>query len=315
MTRSHTMYDVQQSRIDIRLQQLKLHQLRAFVAISDLGNFGEAALQLQLTQSALSHSIAALEETLGVQVLIRGRHGATITPIGESLLPHARQVLLSIERFVQEADYGKGLNGGGLRLAAFRSVATHVLPTLIAQFRQTFPNIKVAISEYAHATCVEQALREGQADIGFTVLPTNEDCETWSVVQDEYLALLPPNTTLAARSLSWEQLSTFSLISCLANSCHFPVYRHLEKFIVPLKFAYDVLESSTMVSMVAQGLGAGVLARLSAEPIPAEVQVYPLPVPLERWIVAAVPRKALWTPAMTAFLDQLKLLVAPRRHS
>lgn len=74
----------------------------------------------------------------------------------------------------------------------------------------------------------------------------------------------------------------------------------------PLKVAYAVNEDSTIVSMVVQGLGAAILPRLAAEPIPERIQVYSLPVSLERVIGVAVLANALQTPAAFAFLDTLK---------
>jgi DNA-binding transcriptional LysR family regulator len=74
----------------------------------------------------------------------------------------------------------------------------------------------------------------------------------------------------------------------------------------PLKVAYEVNEDSTIVSMVVQGLGAAILPRLAAEPLPAGVQVYSLPVPLERVIGVAILSNVLHTPAVFAFLDALR---------
>jgi hypothetical protein len=58
----------------------KLSQIRALVAVAEFGSFGEAALQLGLTQPTVSHAIATLEDELGVILLARGRHGAQLTP-------------------------------------------------------------------------------------------------------------------------------------------------------------------------------------------------------------------------------------------
>lgn len=62
---------------------MKLSQLLAVVAVADNGNFSEAALELNLSQPAVSHAIATLEDSLGVQLFLRGRHGAVATPAGE----------------------------------------------------------------------------------------------------------------------------------------------------------------------------------------------------------------------------------------
>ena len=98
--------------------RLKISQLRALVAVADLGRFSEAALHLDLSQSAVSHAIATLEEELGVVLVQRGRHGATLTPVGEQVVTEARQVLQSLEKICQKANLSKGLQGGQVRVAA-----------------------------------------------------------------------------------------------------------------------------------------------------------------------------------------------------
>ena len=288
---------------NINPNRIKPAQLRALVAIAEQGNFSEAALHLDISQSAVSHAIASLEEELGVVLLSRGRHGANLTPIGERMVTHARQVLQLLEAMAKEADLTKGLQGGSVRVACFRSVATHLLPGLIAQFRDRYPDITIMVIEYPGAADVEQALREGRADIGFVVLPTSQEFETWEVLQDEYLVLLPPTAKVLTAPLTWEQLAAYPFIHASSNACHAPVYKHLDHCKCSINIAYDVQESSTMVGMVSQGLGAAILARLSAEPLPPEVQVYRLPVPLERVIGVAVVANAFRTPAVFAFLD------------
>ncbi len=73
-----------------------------------------------------------------------------------------------------------------------------------------------------------------------------------------------------------------------------------------LNTASEIQEDSTIVSMVVQGLGAAILPRLAAEPIPKELHVYSLPVPVERVIGVAALSDALHVPAVFAFLDMLK---------
>jgi NAD(P)-dependent dehydrogenase (short-subunit alcohol dehydrogenase family) len=154
---------------------MNLSQLRAVVAVAECGNFSEAALSLNLTQSTVSHAIASLEDELGVPLFVRGRHGATLTPAGDRIADYARQVLQLLHLIQQEANLQRSLKGGQVRIAAFRSVATHVLPIVIAQFNQRFPDVLVMIVESPDEIHTEQALREGRADIGFTYLPTSQE--------------------------------------------------------------------------------------------------------------------------------------------
>ena len=285
---------------------MKLSQLRAIVAVADYGNFSEAALELNLSQPAISHAIATLEAELGVPLFARGRRGAVLTAAGERIVAHARQSLQHLELMQKEANLQKGLNGGQVRIASFRSVTTHLLPVVIARFRDRFPNIGITIIERPDYLDIEQTLRDGRADIGITYLPTSPEFEVWELVRDDYVVLLPPNACIGGAHLTWDELAAYTLILLPCLPCGRLLHQHLTTIAPPMNTASDIQEDSTIVSMVMQGLGAAILPRLAAEPIPTSLQVYPLPAPLKRVIGVATVAEALHTPAVLAFLDTLK---------
>jgi DNA-binding transcriptional LysR family regulator len=288
------------------LDQVKLSQLRAFVAAAEYSNFSEAALHLGVSQSAISHAIAALENQLGVVLLTRGRHGALLTPTGEQILPHACQMLQLLAAIGKEARLVRGLQGGQVRIATFRSVATHLLPELIARFRQTHPQISVTIDLFRGSDGVEQALRQGRADIGFICVPSTDEFEAWDWLRDEYVVLLPPNTKLS-EPLTWEELARYPLILPPEDDyCSILIRHHLNRLELNLTPTYRINEDSAIVSMVMQGLGATIIARLAAAPLPAEACVHSLPVPLERVIQVATAADALHSPAVYALLNLIK---------
>ncbi|MEO0969690.1 MAG: LysR family transcriptional regulator [Cyanobacteria bacterium J06639_18] len=175
---------------------MKLSQLRAVVAVADSGNFSEAALELQITQPAISYAVATLEEQLGVALFARGHRGVVLTPAGEWIVSHARQALQHLEMMQQEANIHRGLRGGQVRIASFRSVATHLLPKAIAKFNKQFPEVSVSIIERPHFIDIEDFLRQGRADIGTTYLPTGDEFEAWEILWDEYVALLVSNAII-----------------------------------------------------------------------------------------------------------------------
>ncbi|WAL62704.1 LysR family transcriptional regulator [Thermocoleostomius sinensis] len=291
---------------------LKISQLRAFVAVATCQNFSAAALDLGVSQSTVSHAIATLEEELGVLLLMRGRHGATLTPIGQEILSDARQILGLLESIATKANLDRGLQSGQVRVAAVRSIATHILPKVIAQFCRKFPMVQVVLVEYDRYLEVEQALRDGQADIGFTVLPTAPEFDTWILFYDEFVVLLPPTTDKDDRPLTWEQLAQLPMIINQRSVHHNRVVdEHLAQFGQTRQIAYRVREDSTISSMIQQGLGAAIIARLVAEPIPDEIQVKHLPVPLERVIGVAILANSLLPSATFAFLDVAKAVWCP----
>lgn len=286
---------------------IKLSQLRALLEIASCGNFSEAALHLNVSQSAVSHAIATLENELGVILLSRGRHGAHLTPVGKDIITDVQQIMNSLDEIARKANLSKGLEGGQVRIASFRSVATHVLPAVIAQFRRAFPAISVTITEHHNLPLVHQALRQGIADIGILYLPAPSDFEAWELFRDEYLVLLPPETDLPSPVLTWEQLQSFPLIMTPAeDSCRMLLRKHFAALGQPMNVAYEVREDSTILGMVEQGLGATVMARLAAEPLSPRIKTSKLPIPLERVIGVGVVAEALQPPAVFAFLDALR---------
>lgn len=284
---------------------MKLSQLRAVVAVADYGNFSEAALELQLTQPAISHAIATLETDLGVPLFVRGRHGAVLTPAGERILYYARLALQHIEMMQQEANRHKGLRGGNVRIASFRSVATHLLPKAISRFHKQFPEVGVTIVERPHYLDIENSLREGRADIGTTYLPTSDEFEAWEIVSDGYIVLLPPNAKINIQ-LTWEDLAAYQQVMLPPLPCGGILHEHLKVVAPFLNTVSDIQEDSTVVSMVNQGLAAAILPRLAALPIPPKVGVYSLPTPLSRVIGIAVSSNTLHVPAVFTFLEMLR---------
>jgi DNA-binding transcriptional LysR family regulator len=286
--------------------KLKLSQLRALVAVADCGNFSEAALQLDLSQSTISHAIATLEEELGVMLLQRGRHGAKLTPVGDRITAHARGVLNLLDAMTSEANQARGLQGGRLRIASFRSVATHVLPGAIARLHRRYPAISISVLEMDEVHQLKHALLKGDADLCVAETLEGEDFDSLHIFDDDYVALLPPGYKPKTGFLSLDDLRTMPLIGSSHSSCGLRIRCELSRQDAPLELAYCIRHDSSMVAMVQQGLGIAILPRLAAEPIPTDVRIVPLPFLLSRPIGATILKEALHTPALYAFLDALR---------
>lgn len=310
---------------------IKLSQLRALAAVADCGNFGEAAWQLGLTQPSVSHAIATLEEELGVVLVTRGRHGAHLTSAGQQILEPVQQILSLVDDVVQRAGQHRGLDGGEVRIATFRSAAAHLLPKLVAQFQAQFPAIEVTITEHYDYTYVEQEVREGKADIGITFLPTASEFESIEMLREQYVAVLPSSFVVEAdghekadtadakmiesdaislsttNNLTWDQINHLPLILYPDdNSCYMDVQRFFRQAGYTLKPRHQFRETSTILNMVAQGLGVAILPQLSAYGLPDGVRVAQLPDRLERIVGAIIRLDALHPPAIFAFLKLLK---------
>lgn len=284
---------------------MHLSHLRALVAVAEHHSFGAAALALGLSQSAISHGIAALEDSLGVVLFTRGRQGAVLTSAGASIVRHAQATLHHLELMEQEAYRHRGLEGGEVRIASFRSVATHILPEAIARFQALYPHIRVSLQEQPHYLAVDQSLLNGQTDVGFSHFPGGEGMESIELLADEYIVLFPPRAMVPG-VIDWADLDRYGLLLTPCLPCGVAFQKHLRHYAPQLSGNSTIQEDSTIVSMVQRGLGCAIMPRLAAEPIPPVIPWRSLPVPFFRHVAMSRVETALYSPAAYAFWDLLK---------
>lgn len=143
---------------------LKLHQLRALVAIADLGSINSAAKFLCLSQPAITQAIRDLEAGVGVTLLARTNSGVTVTQRGKSLLRHARLIVSELERAEEHMLQESGSLEGKIVVGLMPLAAVTILPKAYARFRKEMPRIRVEFIELPVAGLLN-GLRSGTLDI------------------------------------------------------------------------------------------------------------------------------------------------------
>ncbi|MFF8229320.1 LysR family transcriptional regulator [Streptomyces caelestis] len=140
---------------------MDLKAVRAFVAIADAGQFQKAAVDLSLTQQAVSKRIAALEKDLGVRLLVRTPRGAELTIDGQVLLSHARSLLQAEERAVAAVRPGE-------RALRVDVVGRRAAPAgLVRDFHRAHPDIALDVVTLFDANTAVTAVRDGAVDATF----------------------------------------------------------------------------------------------------------------------------------------------------
>jgi DNA-binding transcriptional LysR family regulator len=134
-------------------------------------NFRRAAECLHMAQPPLSVSIRKLEDELGARLFDRTRAGVRLTPVGRSVLEHARRTLFHADQFRQAASLAAGGQVGTLRIEYVASSTIHLLPRAIAHFRQSFPRVDLHLSE-ANTDAIMLSLQQGRTDVGIVRYPT-----------------------------------------------------------------------------------------------------------------------------------------------
>ncbi|CAH2600130.1 LysR family transcriptional regulator YeiE [Rhodovastum atsumiense] len=145
---------------------MTLDQLRVFVAVAERLHVTQAAATLNMTQSAASAAIAALEGSLGLRLFDRVGRGIALTEAGRLLLPEAKAVLTRLGQAVQALDELQGLRRGHLALHASQTIAGYWLPPLMHHFQQTWPQVTLSLG-IGNTAQVARAVLDGEADLGF----------------------------------------------------------------------------------------------------------------------------------------------------
>ena len=152
---------------------MTLEQLRIFIAVAEKQHVTRAAGELNLTQSATSAAVAALERRYGIKLFDRVGRGIVLTQIGRDFLNEARAVVARAKAAAQILDDLAGLKRGSLTLAASQTVANYWLPPRIETFRRTYPGIDLRV-RIANTEQVANAVIQGNADLGFVEGEVNE---------------------------------------------------------------------------------------------------------------------------------------------
>jgi DNA-binding transcriptional LysR family regulator len=145
---------------------MTLEQLRIFVAVAEREHVTRAAEALNVTQSAASGAIAALEARHDVKLFHRVGRGIELTDAGRLFFDEARAVLArAASAELALSEYG-GLKRGTLRLVASQTIAGYWLPERLAAFHQRYPMIELSVA-IDNTEGAARRVREGEAELGF----------------------------------------------------------------------------------------------------------------------------------------------------
>lgn len=248
---------------------MKLRQLQQFVTLAEVGNFRRAAQHLHMAQPALSVSIRNLEHELGVPLFERHSSGARLTTAGRAMLSQARQTLFHAAQCRQHIDDAQQGVSGVLRIGFIGSASYTMLPRLIPSLRQHFPKVELELNE-ATSSGVLEYVTERKLDLGLLRYPVLDavDCEILPLDQDEFVLAVAEHSPLAQRgpaiALSEAasqpfimyprtrvpSLSAMAMLRCQASG------------FVP-RIAQEAMQVQTIMSLVASGLGVGLIAGIA----------------------------------------------------
>ena len=316
---------------DTRPARLSLRALRYFVAAAEAGSITSGARQVRISQPSISAAIAQLEADLKVQLFVRHHaKGLSLTLSGDRLLVQARGLLAHAKELEQFAGAMGGAQRGEVSAGCFITLAPFLLPGLLAEFAERYPEIALSIEEGNQAEVLED-LRSGRCEVALTYAYGLSD-----EFEADVLAELPPRIILAQdhplarrRQLSLKELAGAPMI--LLDLPHtrdyfLSLFRSMK---IEPRVAHRTRSYEMVRGLAARGLGFGILNAIPRLPWTYDgnkVVAVPIAEELPNILVVSLRLKKLATrPIVTIFSEFAKhhfaavwpkpTQVAPKRRS
>ncbi|MFJ3792526.1 LysR substrate-binding domain-containing protein [Kitasatospora sp. NPDC090091] len=284
--------------------EVNLAQLRALIAVADAGGFGAAAAELGISQSAVSHAVAALERTLGAPVLLRSSP-ARPTPLGEQILPHARTAVASAAAVSAIATRHSGGLTGTVRLAAPTTVCQGLLPALLHDWRAAHPRLTVRVFE-GEDDELPVWLEASTVDAAVLVDADPAPPGAVGLGADSMHALLRRDHPLAGEAtVDVADLEDDDFLLS-EGGCE----RHIRESYrrAGARFAprHRIRDLNTLIGMVHAGVGVSVMPALALTMLPADCVLVPIRPAVHRTLTLTGPATRPWSPAVTGLLAAVR---------
>jgi DNA-binding transcriptional LysR family regulator len=288
----------------IDLRELEIRHLEALDAVAAEGTFGRAAARLGYTQSAVSQQIAALERIIGDKVFDRpgGPRPVELTPLGSHVLTAGRELLARVDALSLDLDLYRTGSVGRLAIGTFQSVSATLLPRLVAQVRERFPDLDLQVTETDRDDELGDRLRNGELDVTFYVGEVPAEFESVHLIDDPFVLLAPPDR-FPAGPVRLADLADVPMIGQHPHACQLLNEGGLRAQGIEPNYVFRTNDNGTVAAMVRAGMGVAVLPFLCTEPEDARISLHTLHPPIpDRSISLAWRRNRTVSPVAERFI-------------
>ena len=285
-----------------------IQQLRVFVAVAHSRSLAEASERVHLSQPAISIALRKLEDNVGGALFARTSRQLALTPEGDAFLPIAVRLLNDWNEAFEDLSDQFSKQRGKVTVAALPTLAAGLFPDVIKRFHEVYPRINLSLHDVL-ADQINQMVREGRADLGLSVPPSEADDLSFEpVLEDSYVAVCPcGHPLLAQNSVAWSQLAAYPFIGInRLSSSRQDIDRIMQSVGERLDILCDARQIATVGRMVAAGLGISVLPSLSFRQIATDgIEHRPLAEPTIRRELGIILSRRHPPSAATSALRQL----------
>jgi DNA-binding transcriptional LysR family regulator len=245
---------------------LTLRQLQVFESVARHLSHSRAAVELYLSQPAVSMQMRQLEQTLGVPLFEQTGKKLFLTEGGRELLHYSLTILQQMQEL--EAVFGemKGLERGQLNISAV-STANYFMPQLLARFVQQHPKLKIGL-QIANRDAVLRHLDENRADLAIMGQPPEgSEMQAEDFMQNPLVVIAAPHHALAGQhAIKPRQLAqeTF-LLREQGSGTRRVVERYFASHRIPLPASMEMDTNESIKQSVQAGMGLGIISRHAIE--------------------------------------------------
>ncbi|MEW2916063.1 LysR family transcriptional regulator [Ruegeria sp. ANG10] len=241
---------------------MELRQLQCFVAVAEELHFRKAGERLGLSQPALSDRISALEHELGLALFFRTTRQVSLTQAGSEFLRDAKRILADIDKSVSKARHTADSGLKTLRVSGVDEAISMLLPPALIEFRKRQPSVHVDILEISSSDYHTQELAKHRTDIAFVRKPPEaEFLQADLLYHQGAVVVLPSASELAGRALlSAADIRDHPIIGFPKRArpiLHDLLWNSFRAQGWQPDIACEVIDKSTMLQLVAHGVGIG----------------------------------------------------------
>jgi DNA-binding transcriptional LysR family regulator len=258
---------------------MELSQLEVFLAVARERRFSRAAEKLFRTQSAVSQTIAKLEDELGEALFDRSSREGILTDAGQVLYEYAEKLLNLRREAAESLTELRQLQKGKLVIAANEFTALYLLPVL-AEFRRLHPMIRISVQRSLGSHIPDDVVRYS-TEFGILSYPPQESgLHSVVVYLDELVFVVPPNHPLAtAGQVSIGQLGAESFVAHIVPSPYRDkVIQEFKAHKTPLHMDLELPTLQAIKQFVAMGNGVAFVPEISVEAELARKELIRIPV-------------------------------------
>lgn len=243
---------------------MEISQLQYFQAVARVRHFTKAAEACAVSQSALSRSIAKLEEELGIRLFARRSRHVELTQAGEHFLYHVDRVLRELAEAKRELTQQETKGGGTVNVSFFHSFGGYLLPMLLAEFHAQYPEIRIKLNQH-NSKFLMQQVESGKTDLCLCSTMTTAENIAWMYLwSEELFVAVPKDHPLAQRgSVTLRDVEAEPLITLKPNySLRTLVDQSFELAHSHPQIIFEGDDVNTLASLVAAKLGVSIIPNI-----------------------------------------------------